>query len=310
MFVTKEFIKKKGQTIAYISRDLLLLEVGDKINSFSQYKDCLKVSKGVVQQSSEYLEKIGAIKTERTQGAGTILTATSKSKLRETANIDILTLCMPIPSTFSLKGLTTAIYELNDLLPAPLAFVYAVGAKNRINYLRKNMYDMILTSKATADEYLKIYDFLDKPIYLTNMRYTEPYHLFFSNPKNKEIKDGMKVGIDYACTDLYNLTMEACEGKQVELIDGSYPTLAKSFSSGAFDAIISRKEYPMNEFNYLKPIYFVSKNTSEIDLITPTLLFNKENYGIRNMIWHYLDVGKLAATQNDVDKGKKPVKFY
>lgn len=275
-----------------------------------EYAQRLDVSRGVIQQGLAFLEENKSIKIIKSHGTGTVLESADLSQLRENTGWDIITINMPVPGTTSLSSLTSSLYQLNSDFPVPIAMVYVTGSENRLNYLKKNIYDAIVVSAASAKSYCAKYDFLDEPIILDKCQYAGEFCAYFADPNETSVKDGMRVPYDPSSSDHYEITKAMCQGKNVTWIETPFLLLSETLKNGKADVLFHRREYPMHQFEHLNPIPVELAGFSSYDMTTPVILFNKENYGIRNLFKHFLSISKIQDHQGKVLRRELEPRFF
>ncbi len=308
--MNENFYKKSGIVISKLARDLIITKPGTRLPSLADYANTLSVSRGVIQQALAFLEEKNCISIKKSHGTGTVLQWINLGKLRENTGWDIITINMPVPATTSLGSLTSSLYQLNNTFPIPIAMVYVTGSENRLNYLKKNIYDAIVVSLASAKAYCAKYDFLDKPILLNNCQYAAEFCAYFADPKNTVVQDGMRVPYDPSSSDHYEITKAMCRGKAVKWIETPFVQLSETFKNGKADVVFHRREFPMLQFEYLNPIPVKLEEFPSSDMTTPVILINKENYGMRNLFVNFLSVAAIYAHQQKVLSGELEARFF
>lgn len=306
----ESFYKKSGMVISKLARDLLISNSGTRLPSLTDYALQLSVSRGVIQQGLAFLEENNCIEIEKSHGTGTILRSIDLIKLRENTGWDIITINMPVPGTNYLSSLTTALYQQNNTFPIPIAMVYVIGSENRLQYLKKNIYDAVVVSAASAKAYCSQYDFLAPPIVLDNCSYSGEFCAYFADPTNTVVQDGMRVPYDPSSSDHYRITKAMCEGKKVILIETPFILLSEALKNGKADVVFHRREYPMLQFEYLNPQPVEIDGFSSYELTTPVILCNKENYGMSNLFLKYLSVPAIQTMQQKVLSGELEPRFF
>ena len=76
-------INKVDIAIIAISRDLLCLEIGEKVKSVKEYSDSLGISVGSIQKAFDKLEDENVFLLEKKGVLGKILKSKNKNKLRK-----------------------------------------------------------------------------------------------------------------------------------------------------------------------------------------------------------------------------------
>lgn len=308
--MNEHFYKKTGIVISKLSRDLIITNVGAKLPSITYYSNELSVSRGVIQQGLAFLEEHECIKLQKSHGTGTLLESIDLAKICEYTDWDIITINLPVPGTDYLRSLTSALYQLNNSFPIPIAMVYVTGSENRLRYLQKNIYDAIVVSASSANLYCSKYDFLDTPIVLNECLYAGEFCAYFANPQHTVVEDGMRVPYDPSSNDHYQITKAMCNGKNVIWIETPFLLLSEALRNGKVDVVFHRREFPMLQFESLNPIPIKIEGFSSKDTITPVLLFNKENYGMRNLFMNYLSASKICRIQQKVLSGELEPRFF
>ena len=306
----EQFYKKSGIVLRRLAREFFVMEEGDRTPSVAEYSERLSVSRGLVQNAIGFLQQQGAIEAEKSYGRGTWLTRLNREILLQHTGWDVITFNLPLPLNEYLVSLTTALYAQKNSFPIPISTVYATGAENRLHYLQKRSYDVIIVSRSTADIFIRDYDFVEYVAPLTGCRYAGAFYLYFTSPEERAIRDGMKIALDATCTDQVNLLRPLCEGKQVEYIDIPYIGQHLALKGGAVDCVLVRREALILELDYLNPQQTAQPGFTPEDTATPVMLVHRDNHSLGKVLQKYMQIEELAKWQADVLEGRRDISFY
>ena len=303
------FYSKQGMMTMYLSRDLLSLDMGEKVPTIAHCTEKFNVSRGVVQQAISFLQNEGAIEIYKGGKNGSILQSKDVDKLQVFTGWDTITASMPVPFSTQFISLATGIHQEMKNVPLPFSFAYMSGADNRQKNLEKMMFDFIVVSELSAKLIIEKNNQLEIAKVLDNCFYSENHFLYFTNGKSPTIKDGLRVGIDHTCLDQVYLTQKLFEGFDITYVELPYITLATSKDTSDVDCFVARYD---GKVEYLK-----SKSKLEIPkefLVglnpnVPVLMTNKDNYGMKKLIEKYFSSKNCALTQISVLSGDTPIQF-
>ncbi len=293
----KKVFNKHGSVTTNLSRDLMSLDVGDRLPTIIDYTEIFSVSRGVVQNSISLLEDEGCISLNRSGKLGTVLSAINYEKLCKYTHWDPLVGAMPIPFNDIFRSLATALYYDSQKLPLYSSVAYVSGAANRWSMLSKGFFDYIVTSVATAEYILAADAEIELLFTLPDCRYEEPYCLIFLDNKDTEIRDGMKVGVDPEAIDQMQLSKAMCKGKNVEFVKMPLEGAVEILHTHAVDCMIIRNEKWFKNNTNLIPLPVTTSDYPIEDTTIPAILINKNNYGIKNLLNKFLSPEALAHAQ-------------
>jgi hypothetical protein len=158
-----------------------------------------------------------------------------------------------------------------------------------------------VTSKLAAHQGIEMGMELDIAVQFGSYSFVNEHAMIFADASKRDIEDGMKVGIDRSSIDHSLLTLNQCQGKNVQLVDLAYNQIILKLKMREIDAaiwnideIIERKlnirYYPLS---YEK---FSGWDTEAV------IVVNKSNYGMKNLLEHFIDKDEVIAYQKDVVK--------
>ena len=131
-----EFLSKQGMITTYLARDIISLNIGDKIPTIAEYVDKFDVSRGVVQHAINFLVENKAISLYKGGKNGSSLIDCNREILQKYTGWDSLSGTMPVPFSTQFISLATALYSELSKMPVPFSFAYIAGAENRYKQLK------------------------------------------------------------------------------------------------------------------------------------------------------------------------------
>jgi len=295
--MNKKTFNKHGSVTTNLSRDIMSLDVGDRLPTIIEYTEKFSVSRGVVQNSISLLEDEGCISLNRSGKLGTVLTEIDYEKLSKHTQWDPLVGTMPIPFNDTFRSLATAFYYDSRKLPVDSSIAYVSGAANRWAMLSKGFFDYIVTSVATAEYILAADDNIELLLKLPNCSYEEPYCLIFLDNKDTEIRDGMKVGVDPEAIDQVQISKAMCKGKNVEFVKMPLEGAVEILHNRSVDCMVIRNEKWFKNNTDLISLPITTSDYPIEDTTIPAVLINKNNYGIKNLLSKFFSPEDLASAQ-------------
>lgn len=234
---------KNGIATYTLAKEFLKYCVGDKLPTVSDLSDKFSLARGTVQNALKCLQQSEAIRIESKGHIGSYLVKKNTAILLEFAGISSIVGVMPLPYSRRYEGLASGLLVTmeNDYnIPASMAFMR--GAKNRISMLLSNRYDFAIVSRTAAEEMIKEYDNITIVMSFGAYSYLSEHVVVFNNDKFNEIKDGMRIGVDYDSLDQKNLTEKICQGKNVEYVSVDYSRILERVLNGDVDAAVWNKD--------------------------------------------------------------------
>ncbi|MEG0778676.1 MAG: YhfZ family protein [Oscillospiraceae bacterium] len=295
--MNKKILNKHGSVTCNLSRDIMALDIGDRLPTIIEYTEKFSVSRGIVQNSISLLETEGCISLNRSGKLGTLLTGIDHQKLYRHTLWDPLVGAMPIPHNDIFRSLASAIYEDSRALPLPSSLAYVSGAQNRWSMLSKEFFDYIVTSVATARQILAEDEGVELLFKLPGCQYEDPYCLIFMDNKANEIRDGMRVGVDPDAIDQMQITKALCAGKSIEFVNMPIESTIEILHNRSVDFIIIRNEKWLKTNTDLITYPIPATDYPVDDTTVPAILVNRKNYGIKNLLTKFLSPDIIAAAQ-------------
>lgn len=307
------YYKKSGIVIMNIARDLFSMKVGVQIPTILSYTEKFQVSRGIVQNALSVLEEDGCIALEKRGVKGTFLVEADFARLYQYTNFGSITGTMPLPLNREFASLATALCEQMGEAPFPFSFAYMSGSEKRLEMMREQIYDFMLVSMSTAEEYLRCYDFLESCMILRNCIYSPPFAMYFFDKNKSSLEDGMRVGIDRTSMDQIRITHRLCQGKNVEMVDFPVVSFEDLIDTGKLDCVVYRalEDSGNEKFSHVNRCAIPDTGDLFLDKTRiPVVLVHRENYGIGKLLSKYMTPSGAGKIQAEVLEGKRAARFY
>ncbi|TSB48558.1 GntR family transcriptional regulator YhfZ [Alkalicoccobacillus porphyridii] len=263
---------KSGITLQKVSEELLFVELNQRIPKVVDFANKFEVGRGTIQTALRYLEQIDCIKLESRGHLGTFLREKDTNKLLNHSGIKQITAVMPLPYSKKYEGLATGLTFEFERLHVPFNIAFMRGDKLRLSGLKEGRYDFALVSKFSALEEIKESEELTLAMGFGEKSYVSNHEMIFSDSQKKEIRDGMKIGIDINSTDQATLIEAETEGKNVEYVKLNYMHLLEHLKANNIDATVWSTDEMKDQFNSQplstkKAIEYEKKMTEAVCLI-------------------------------------------
>lgn len=293
---------KNSLTIKKLAKEFLSISENERIKTITEYSEIINVARGTIQNSLKVLIDDGAIEIQSKGHLGSFLIKKDFQKLLNFADIKFIAGVMPLPYSKRYEGLSTGILsEMESKLNIPVNMSYMRGARKRIEMVIDERYDFAITSKYAALEYIKENNDIEIIIEFGEHSFLSKHLLITLDKHFTEIKDGMRVGIDYASIDQSKLTLNAINGKNVKLIEINYNLLIQNLLDLKIDLAIWNGDEVQNKYEnvYLKDI-----NEYNDDNTIAVLLVKKDRNDLKKIIKDSINIDKILEIQNLVIENK------
>lgn len=231
-------MQKLGIAINALAIEFLSLKEGDRIKTVAELSDFYGTARGTIQSAVKYLKEKNAIELESRGHLGTFIKKIDYIKLLELTGIKSLVGVMPLPYSKRYEGLATGLYKvLNDGgVNTNLAFMR--GSNNRLKTLEDGRYDFAITSRLTAEYYLKTGADIQIVKSFGEKTYVNEHVLMLANGFNGDFKEGTRVAIDYSSIDQYYLTERYFKELNVNYIPLNYNQVIEATLNNEVDVAI------------------------------------------------------------------------
>jgi YhfZ C-terminal domain/Helix-turn-helix domain len=300
----EKLYSKNGLAARRIAANLLAIEPGSRIPRVSDFVTETSLGRGTIQGALRLLEEIGAIVLEARGHLGTFLVRTDRQLLWDIAGLGSVMGAMPLPYSRKYEGLATGLVQVLERMKIPFNLAFMRGSSNRIEALKAGRYDFVIVSRLAAELAIENDGSIEMVKNFGKNSYVSGHEIVFSNPKNKSIQSGMRVGIDYSSADQHLLTEYETEGIDVQLIEVNYMQLMEMLKNNEIDAavwnkdeIIHSEEMGKGSFRSIKA-QELSRKVNEA-----TMLLNRERVELRDALLD-LSVINVKELQIQVEKGE------
>jgi hypothetical protein len=286
-----EYLNKEGVSLVFLSRYLLALDVGEKIDTIEEQAKQLNISVGYVSKALRKIEKERAVTLSKGGRNGTILTYKDSGKLFELSGITKLICSMPLPYTKKYEGLSSG---LKEQLPS-VYFAYMNGANVRAECLKKGIYDMAIMSKLAASK-LANCDKYQIALDLGPQSYTTGHRLIYRKGEKEEIN---VIGIDYESPDQVILTETLFAGRNIKFIHIDYFNGINAIKNGVIDAIV----WEVKDTAFLELINLESElveHEHRAEFSSAVVLVKKEDLFLSKYLQSEIYIDKILSHQRAV----------
>lgn len=238
MKVQNVLMQKLGIAITSLAVEFIPLNKGDRIKTVAELSETYNTARGTIQSAIKFLKEHGALELESRGHLGTFIKEIDYIKLLELTGIKSLVGVMPLPYSKRYEGLATGIYKcLNDSgIKTNLAFMR--GSNHRLKALEDRRYDFAITSRLTADYYLKENENIQIVKTFGDFSYVNEHIIIVAKDFEGQFKKGTKVGIDNSSIDQFMLTKIYFEGIEVEYVPLNYSQFINAIKEKQIDAAI------------------------------------------------------------------------
>ena len=310
------FYHKNGIAIMHLARDLITMQIGDRIPTITDYTEILGVGRGTIQNAISFLEETGSIHLEKQGQKGTFLQAIDHSALWPHTGWGTLLGAMPLPTGPVLASIDGAcIYALRQS-GFPFASSYTVSNHNRLNLLNEGTLSFVVTSKMGMDTSSERYPNIETAVELTDCTYSSPVMLLHRPEIDDCIKDGMRLGVSIRSSEQQYIANRLREYADFQVSEMTIMECNQALTAGEIDCIIGRPEafetrFPFSDYIpkdcVWQPITFLGcDRTSTI----PVIACNRNVYGMSKLVRSIMDRENMFKVQQDITTGRQKVDLF
>lgn len=294
-------MQKNGIAAMRMSRELIILSAGDRIDTVDNYSKKFSTSRGTIESVLKRMEGQKAIDLDKRGHLGTFINYINYTRLWGFTNYGTLMGVMPLPYSKLYEGFATGLHSVVRENGFPFGLAYMSGADTRIIVLEEERYDFAIVSKLAALYSIAKGHEIEIALEFGKHTFVNQHAIIFSDLNNDDIKDGMKIGIDRSSIDQYVLTLQQCEGKNIQFVDLEYNQIISKLQKNEIDAAV----WNVDEINegQINLKYCKLKNSSNEDDTNAVLVVKKNNYGLKQFIQKFIDIEKVKEIQRKVVSG-------
>ncbi|WP_373893581.1 GntR family transcriptional regulator YhfZ [Virgibacillus natechei] len=294
-----------GTVAADLARRLLTLHEGDRMDSIGKLAAEFGTGRGTIQSALKLLADEGALQMESLGKRGSFIKRMDRSILLEKAELTAIIGAMPVAYSTHFQGLATGLNQTFQQSDIPLILAMLSGSKNRIHFLKSGRCDFIIISRLTWEEIQQ-----DKSLHLlfefgpgSNI---ENHVLIMSdNNEEKEITDGMRVGVDPTSNDHLRLTLQECEGKSVQFVGMSYGQALQKLMAGEIDATVWDAGAGLHRPpSSLRVVPLIRSNMESDANTEAVLIVRSDDEALQDLISQLIDPIVVADTQRRLIAGE------
>ncbi|MGG3467308.1 GntR family transcriptional regulator YhfZ [Neobacillus pocheonensis] len=294
---------KKGIILQKVAEDLLFIEVNERLPKVGDFAVKYQVGRGTIQAVLKKLEDESCIRLEARGHLGTFLRNKNISNLLRFSGANQITGVMPLPYSKKYEGLATGITSQFEQLGISLNIAFMRGSKPRLNGVKDGRYDFALVSKFSAIEEMKKDRSLKIALEFGSKTYVSEHAVIFSDPDKKNIRDGMKVGIDSFSTDQQILTNAEVQGlNNIEYLEFNYMHLLQHLKAQTVDAMIWNVDEIDHSTYNIQPLTSPLAIQFEKQMNEAVCVIHSENRKMEYIL-HLLSLTRIVETQKQVVKG-------
>lgn len=303
------FYQKNGWIIVKLSRDLINMEVGDRIPPFAQYEEVFDSGRGTIQRAVKFLLDNKCMTLEKQGPKGTFITSLNYERLWTYSDWGNLLGAIPVPTGDTIPALVTAIHTTLKANKIPFDFVYMIAAHNRLRELANNRYHFALTTRLAMNVTRELYPELKTVAELTGCIYSTPYALFHHQDKFDGVKDGMSIVVNARSVEQSYISDLVCKGKKVRRMEMTHQESSRAFVNGKADILIARPALVHLNGSNIK-YESLEYLGLDVDSTTPVIVANEGNYGMIQLLRKKLPVSGMSNIQSQVLAGLLEPSFF
>ncbi len=235
-------LSKQGLAVVKLAGLFLTHRPGDRIQPIQQYAEEFGTGVGTVQAAIAYLQEIGAVELDSRGHLGTFVRSVNYTLIWSLTGQDYVVGGMPLPYSRRYEGLATGLHEAFSRAGVALNLVYTRGSLNRLRALEKARFDFVVLSRYAFNNSIEQGLAVEEALGLGTESYVGQHIILLRERGQREITDGMRVGIDPASIDQVLLTREACRGRNVTFVEMTYMNLMAAMERGQIDATVWNRD--------------------------------------------------------------------
>ncbi|MGD6960877.1 GntR family transcriptional regulator YhfZ [Fictibacillus phosphorivorans] len=308
MEIFEPLYSKKVLVLQKIAEELLFVDVNERIPKIGELADKYQVGRGTIQTALKNLESVSCIKLDSRGHLGTFLRAKDISCLLKYAGTSRIIGVMPLPYSKKYEGLASGFNSEFEKLDLNLNIAFMRGAKLRLEGVKEGRYDFALVSKYSALEAIKENKELEIVLRFGTGTYVSKHAVIFADVNNKEVKSGMKIGIDSFSTDQKTLTMAETKDLDVDYVDLNYMHLLQHLKAKSIDAAIWNTDEIDLEMYHTSPLSSTLAKKEELQITEAVCVIRKNNKKLEYML-NLISINQVIETQRKVEEGKRIPKY-
>ena len=152
----------------------------------------------------------------------------------------------------------------------------------------------------SAKEHMENHDDIVIAVDFGPFSYTKQHVVMFRNNDEKEIKDGMKIGIDNSSIDQASLTRAVCSGYDVEFIEVNYTQLIEQLLLKEIDATVWNGDEVNMKYQSITTFPLHLEND---DNTISTIIIDTRRQDLVKLLNDIIDITDIEHIQDQVVQG-------
>jgi ABC-type amino acid transport substrate-binding protein len=307
MKIQEQLMQKHGLVAMQLAREWFTLRPSDRIGTFDEYARRFGTGRGTVQAAVRLLQE-GAVALEKRGHLGTFLSAIEYEKLWQFTGFGAMMGVMPLPYSKLYEGLATGLYLSAEQGRIPFSLAYMRGAETRLQALASERYDFAVVSRLAAETVIQRQGGISVALQFGPATYVHKHAVVFASPGERQIRDGMRVGIDRTSIDQYVLTISQCQSKQVTYVDISYNQIIAKLQAGEIDAAIWNLDEVLErklDFQH-EPLAENNYGASDTEAV---IVVRESDSGIKALLASFIKPADVLAWQRKIVEGRATPRY-
>lgn len=272
-----------------ILEDILKREIGEKLETVTNYSENFNLSLGTIQKALTLLLEENVIKLEKKGKWGSVITFIDYEKLLQMLGKKFLLCVMPITYSEKYKTLLSQL-EKDFKLDIPVYFAHMRGGNTRLRLIENKIYDFGIVSKLAALKAIENGAEIEMIKEFGKESYVQKHIIL----KRKKIGEKIKVGIDKESDDHVFLTNSYfLKESNIEFVDIRYSEVIEKIVDGTVDAAIWNYDDILNKEVLLKnndiEYFDLLQNENNIYATEAVIVTQKDNRLIKNIFEYFVN---------------------
>jgi len=305
----KKFYQKTGMAIEQIANEVYQLKKGERVPSISDFQQRFSLSRGTVQNALNFLKKEQGIKLKSKGHMGTYIEEIDYSILQKYIISDQISGTMPLPYSKTYEGLATGLVLSFLGEEIKLNIAYIRGSEERIHMIERGIFDFAVVSRFAAEDMIKAGKEIEIVISFKEHSYLSRHVLLFQSGIDSELRDGLRVGIDYDSFDHTFLTNQIMKNYDIEFIDLPGSQLVHSIREAQIDVAVWNYDEIIDK-NF-EDIHFAElpQENQYPEIGEAVIVCHKNNRLVSSILKRKLNIKKIQSIQQQV-KDKELIPRY
>lgn len=287
--------RKIEQGVFNIAKDLLEREIGENLDTVTNYSKKLGLSLGTIQKALLTLEDKGIVTIKRKGKMGSEIEEIDYEELFKLINIKYLLCVMPI--TYSTRYRKIMEHISNNMkINVPLYFSHMRGGEIRLNLVAEGIYHFGVASKLAAEKSIEAGMNLEIVTEFGPESYVTKHVIL---RRKSEVR---KIGRDHESSDHFFLTnLNFQKNENLKIVDIKYSEVIEKLLDKTIDAAIWNYDDVLDKVVHLKNNDIIIEELEENPLNTlateSVIVVKGDNAVIKNIFHHFFTKDNLKILE-------------